>query len=162
MAKNSRIRDAKKHKKTRFWDSFKTPQRFRDWNKKSRDPGFSGYPSPPLQVEVIEPYVMWSWFAQNSPFNNAQRVTICIRTLNWKHYFYENHQTVEWVSIFLRRPFPFFAYDLPTFSFNFAYSQLITTRKKCGQASKRKWKWLIYKNFNSFHSLVIFVEKVKC
>ena len=28
-AKNSRIRDAKKHKKTRFRDSFKTPSRFR-------------------------------------------------------------------------------------------------------------------------------------
>ena len=47
-AKNSRIRDAKKHKKTRFRDSFKTPQRFRDWNKNFRDPEFSGYHSPPL------------------------------------------------------------------------------------------------------------------
>ena len=37
-AKNSRIRDAKKHKKTRFRDSFKTPPRFRDWNKNFRDP----------------------------------------------------------------------------------------------------------------------------
>ena len=47
-AKNSRIRDAKKHKKTRFRDSFKTPLRFRDWNKNFRDPEFSGYHSPPL------------------------------------------------------------------------------------------------------------------
>ena len=37
-AKNSRIRDIKKHKKTRF----------RDWNKNFRDPEFSGYHSPPL------------------------------------------------------------------------------------------------------------------
>ena len=49
-AKNSRIRDAKKHKKTRFRDSFKTPPRFRDWNKNFRDPEFSGYHSPPLQL----------------------------------------------------------------------------------------------------------------
>ena len=47
-AKNSRIRDAKKHKKTRFRDSFKTPPRFRDWNKNFGDPEFSGYHSPPL------------------------------------------------------------------------------------------------------------------
>ena len=47
-AKNSRIRDAKKHKKTRFRDSLKTPPRFRDWNKIFRDPEFSGYHSPPL------------------------------------------------------------------------------------------------------------------
>ena len=47
-AQNSRIRDAKKHKKTRFRDSFKTPPRFRDWNKNFRDPEFSGYHSPPL------------------------------------------------------------------------------------------------------------------
>ena len=49
-AKNSRIRDVKKHKKTRFRDSFKTPSRFRDWNKNFRDPEFSGYHSPPLQL----------------------------------------------------------------------------------------------------------------
>ena len=47
-AKNSRIRDAKKHKETRFRDSFKTPPRFRDWNKNFRDPEFSGYHSPLL------------------------------------------------------------------------------------------------------------------
>ena len=47
-AKNSRIRDAKKDKKTRFRDSFKTPPRFRDWNKNFRDPEFSRYHSPPL------------------------------------------------------------------------------------------------------------------
>ena len=47
-AKNSRIRDPKKDKKTRFRDSFKTPSRFRDWNKNFRDPEFSGYHSPPL------------------------------------------------------------------------------------------------------------------
>ena len=46
--KNSRIRDAKRHKKTRFRDSFKTPPRFRDWNKNFWDPEFSGYRSPPL------------------------------------------------------------------------------------------------------------------
>ena len=49
-AKNSRIRDAKKHKKTRFRDSFKTSSRFRDWNKNFRDPEFSGYHSPPLSL----------------------------------------------------------------------------------------------------------------
>ena len=47
-AKNLRIWDAKKHKKTRFRDSFKTPARFWDWNKNFRDPEFSGYHSPPL------------------------------------------------------------------------------------------------------------------
>ena len=47
-AKNSRIRDAKKHKKTRFRESFKTPPRFRDWNENFRDPEISGYHSPPL------------------------------------------------------------------------------------------------------------------
>ena len=52
-AKNSRIRDAKKHKKTRFRDSFKTPPRFRDWNKTFRDPEFSGYHSPPLILEQL-------------------------------------------------------------------------------------------------------------
>ena len=48
--KNPRIRDAKKHKKTRFRDSSKTPSRFRDWNKNFRDPEFSGYHSPPLDL----------------------------------------------------------------------------------------------------------------
>ena len=47
---NSRIRDAKKHKKARFRDSLKTPPRFRDWNKIFRDPEFSGYHSPPLDI----------------------------------------------------------------------------------------------------------------
>ena len=53
-AKNSRIRDAKKHKKTRFRDSFKTPPRFRDWHKNFRDPEFSGYHSPPLVLIVFD------------------------------------------------------------------------------------------------------------
>ena len=48
-AKNSRIRDAKK---TRFRDSFKTPPRFRGWNKNFRDPEFSEYHSPPLALET--------------------------------------------------------------------------------------------------------------
>ena len=37
-AKNSKIRDATKHKKTRLRDSFKTPPKFRDWNKNFPDP----------------------------------------------------------------------------------------------------------------------------
>ena len=53
-AKNSRIRDAKKHKKTRFRDSFKTPPRFRDWNKNFGDPEFSGYHSSPLRERHME------------------------------------------------------------------------------------------------------------
>ena len=51
-AKNSRIRDAKKHKKLRFRDSYKTPPRFRNWKNHFRDPEFSGYHSPPLQMVV--------------------------------------------------------------------------------------------------------------
>ena len=51
--KNPRIRDAKKHKKTRFRDSSKTPSRFRDWNKNFRDPEFSGYHSPPLPLHCF-------------------------------------------------------------------------------------------------------------
>ena len=35
-AKNSRIRGAKKHMKTRFRDSFRTPTRFHDWSKSFR------------------------------------------------------------------------------------------------------------------------------
>ena len=42
LAKNLRIRDAKKHKKTRFRDSLKTPPRCRDQNKNFREPEFSG------------------------------------------------------------------------------------------------------------------------
>ena len=49
-AKNSRIRDEKKHKKTRFRDALKTPPRFRDWNKIFQDPEYSGYHSPPLSL----------------------------------------------------------------------------------------------------------------
>ena len=43
-AKNSRIRDAKKHTKTRFQDSFKTLPKFRDWNKNSKDDGTIRHP----------------------------------------------------------------------------------------------------------------------
>ena len=53
-AKNSRARDAKKHKKTTFRDSFKTPPRFRDWSKNFRDPEFSGYHSPPLLCTILK------------------------------------------------------------------------------------------------------------
>ena len=49
-AKNSRIRDARKHKKMRFRDSFKTPLRFRDLSRNFRDPEFSRYHSPPLII----------------------------------------------------------------------------------------------------------------
>ena len=48
VAKNQRIWDPKKNKKTRFWDSFKTPPRFWDWNKNFQDPEFSEYHLPPL------------------------------------------------------------------------------------------------------------------
>ena len=49
-AKNLRIRDAKKWKKIRFQDSFKTPPRSRDWKTNFRDHDFSGYHSPPLDI----------------------------------------------------------------------------------------------------------------
>ena len=58
-AKNLTIRDAKKHRKTRFRDSFKTPPRFRDWSKNFRDPEFSGYHSPPLPVVVQDKLALY-------------------------------------------------------------------------------------------------------
>ena len=68
-AKNSRFRDAKEHKKTRFRDSLKTPPRFRDWNKIFRDPEFSGYHSPPLL------FFSSRWWCKSSA-KMTKRVTI--------------------------------------------------------------------------------------
>ena len=72
-AKNSRIRDAKKHKKTRFQGSFKTPPRFRDWNKNFHDPEFSGYHSPPLSREIQNSLYLYSVTNikdNNNPFSS--------------------------------------------------------------------------------------------
>ena len=81
VAKNSRIQDAKKHKKMRFRDSLKTPLRFRDWNKNFRDPEFSGYRyhSPPL-LRSISWYLRFSrgsCFRDLSLFDNEFQQSSC-------------------------------------------------------------------------------------
>ena len=89
-AKHSRIWDAKKHKKTRFRDSLKTPPRFRDRSKNFRDAEFFGHHSPPLILTRDWPKTTKSsWhcsFQLNAAFSSLYKTfankVVCIGILS--------------------------------------------------------------------------------
>ena len=109
-AQNSRIRDAKKHKKTRFRDSFKTPSRFRDWNKNFRDPEFSGYHSPPLiKLHYSSCILIWVLLLKIPSFSKLSAQTFHCYTFqaasniiygHWRRFFPVNQENFEGVYFF--------------------------------------------------------------